>query len=152
MIETPLLLRLQDFEERHDHIISYAFNVFTSAQKLYFTEISNAFTGYCDVVPPESAPSRPLILNHGSRQDIDEAKRSMATSPQQPASSLDQNDSMNPSSSVHELPSTVTPSPQSHATLPPQRNPSLVPSVRPLQRPPIPPPPPPSFIKGSTHR
>ena len=152
MIETPLLLRLQDFEKRHDHIVSYAFDVFTSVQKQYFAEISNAFTGYSGVVPPESVPPVPLILNHGSRQDIDEAKRSIATSSQQPTSSLRPDDSMNPSPSVHGSLSNGTPSPQSHSALPPQRNPPLPPSLRPLQRPPIPPPPPPSFGKSSTHR
>ena len=37
MIEAPLLLRLQDFEKRHDEIVSYVFDVFTSMQKQYFT-------------------------------------------------------------------------------------------------------------------
>ena len=74
MIEAPLLLRLQDFEKRHDEIMSYAFDVFTSMQKQYFAEMSVVFSGYRAAVPPDSTPSLPLIVNHGSRQDIDEVK------------------------------------------------------------------------------
>lgn len=74
MIEAPLLLRLQDFEKRHNEIMSYAFDVFTSMQKQYFAELSIVFSGYKSTVPSDLAPSLPLIMNNGSRQDIDEVK------------------------------------------------------------------------------
>ena len=160
MIEAPLLLRLQDFEKRHDEIVSYVFDVFTSMQKQYFTELSNVFSRYNDTISPESAPSLPLIVNHGSRQDIDEAKKSIAMNPQQSVSSMNQrSDSDTPSSSVHEpfLPPLVQSSPPSLVPPPPpppprKTPPPLPPSLRQSQKPSIPPPLPPGLEKRFTNQ
>ena len=74
MIEAPLLLRLQDFENRHDAIFAYIFSVYTAAQKQFFFECSTAMAVFPSAMGVEAAPSVPLILNHGSRSDIDEVK------------------------------------------------------------------------------
>lgn len=74
MIEAPLLLRLQDFENRHDAIFSYIFSVYTAAQKQFFFDCSTAMAVFPPAMNEEAAPSVPLILNHGSRSDIDEVK------------------------------------------------------------------------------
>lgn len=72
MIEAPLLLRLQDYEVRHDAIVNYVFEVFMMIQKQCFTLIASAFTNYSDNVDMAGAPSLPLILNHGNRSDVDD--------------------------------------------------------------------------------
>lgn len=72
MIEAPLLLRLQDYEVRHDAIVNYVFEVFMMIQKQCFTLIASAYTNYSDNVDMASAPSLPLILNHGNRSDVDD--------------------------------------------------------------------------------
>lgn len=74
MIEAPLLLRLQDFESRHDAIFSYIFNVYTAAQKQFFFECSTAMAPFPPAAGADAAPALPLILNHGHRGDIDEVK------------------------------------------------------------------------------
>ena len=74
MIEAPLLLRLQDFENRHDAIFAYIFSVYTAVQKQFFFECSTAMAVFPSAMGVEAAPSVPLILNHGSRSDIDEVK------------------------------------------------------------------------------
>lgn len=74
MIEAPLLLRLQDFESRHDAIFSYIFNVYVAAQKQFFFECSTAMAPFPPAVGADAAPALPLILNHGHRGDIDEVK------------------------------------------------------------------------------
>ena len=74
MIEAPLLLRLQDFESRHDAIFSYIFNVYVAAQKQFFFECSTAMAPVPPAVGADAAPALPLILNHGHRGDIDEVK------------------------------------------------------------------------------
>ena len=50
MIEAPLLLRLQNFEERHDSIMTYAFTVFVSIQKQFYCELANGMAIYPQVV------------------------------------------------------------------------------------------------------
>lgn len=72
MIEAPLLLRLQDYEVRHDAIVNYVFEVFMMIQKQCFTLIASAYTNYSDNVDMAGAPSLPLILNHGNRSDVDD--------------------------------------------------------------------------------
>ena len=72
MIEAPLLLRLQDYEVRHDAIVNYVFEVFMMIQKQCFTLIASAFTNSSDNVDMAGAPSLPLILNHGNRSDVDD--------------------------------------------------------------------------------
>lgn len=72
MIEAPLLLRLQDYEVRHDAIVNYVFEVIMMIQKQCFTLIASAFTNYSDNVDMAGAPSLPLILNHGNRSDVDD--------------------------------------------------------------------------------
>ena len=72
MIEAPLLLRLQDYETRHDAIVNYVFEVFMMIQKQCITLISSMLTNYSDNVDMAGAPSLPLILNHGNRSDVDE--------------------------------------------------------------------------------
>ena len=74
MIEAPLLLRIQDFENRHDAIFAYIFSVYTAVQKQFFFECSTAMAVFPSAMGVEAAPSVPLILNHGSRSDIDEVK------------------------------------------------------------------------------
>ena len=78
MIEAPLLIRLQNFEERHDSIMTYAFTVFASIQKQFYCELANGMSVYPDFIPPEQSPALPFILNNGSTTDIDEVKAAIA--------------------------------------------------------------------------
>ena len=74
MVEAPLLLRLQDFERRHDEILTYIFDVVSSCQKQFFFDMTTAFANYMPSVPVERAPTVPLIFNHGIRTDMDEVR------------------------------------------------------------------------------
>ena len=74
MVEAPLLLRLQDFERRHDEILTYIFDVVSSCQKQFFFDMTTAFANYMPSVPVERAPTVPLIFNHGVRTDMDEVR------------------------------------------------------------------------------
>ena len=78
MIAAPLLLRLQNFEERHDSIMTYAFTVFVSIQKQFYCELANGMAIYPNVVSQEQSPALPFILNNGSTTDIDEVKAAIA--------------------------------------------------------------------------
>lgn len=78
MIEAPLLLRLQDYETRHNAIVNYVFEVFMTIQKQCFALIASGYTHYSDNVDMAGAPSLPLILNHGNRSDVDEVLAAIA--------------------------------------------------------------------------
>ena len=74
MIEAPLYLRINDFETRHDAIMTYVYQVFTSCQKLFFNACCSLVEKAPETVPAEQAPALPFILNHGSRSDVEEVK------------------------------------------------------------------------------
>ena len=83
MIEAPLHLRINDFENRHDSVMSYVFDVLVSCQKQFFSDMSTNLSPYPMNVPTERAPAVPFILNHGVRTDIDEAKAAIARQKEQ---------------------------------------------------------------------
>ena len=78
MIEAPLLLRLMDFEKRHDAIVSYVTDVVTLTYKHFFQKLSQIYASAPDSIPVEREPTLPLILNHGNRSDIDDVKAAIA--------------------------------------------------------------------------
>lgn len=78
MIEAPLLLRLLDFEKRHDAIVSYITDVVMLAYKNFLQKLSLMYASAPDVIPVEREPTLPLILNHGNRSDIDDVKAAIA--------------------------------------------------------------------------
>ena len=73
-----MLLRIQDYETRHDAIMNYVFEVFMAIQKQCFTLIVSTYAKCGDNVDMAGAPSLPLILNHGNRSDIDEVLAAIA--------------------------------------------------------------------------
>ena len=68
MIEAPLLLRLQDFESRHDAIFSYIFNVYVAAQKQFFFECSTAMAPFPPAVGAALAIGNTPSAKNASKQ------------------------------------------------------------------------------------